>query len=79
MAPRVNPRNELLSPVRREWASLRNDPLVSTREAASLLGVSVWTLRRYHHIGLLRGAVRGHHGLRFRQSSIRALLKKVEV
>ena len=68
----------LLSPIRQAWLSLKNDPLVSTRQAAEILSCSVWTIRRLAHTQLLRSVrVAGRGRMRFRQSDVLALLGKV--
>lgn len=70
-------RAELISPIRQAWANLKNDPLVSTRQAAEILNCSIWTIRRLAHANLLRSVrVAGRGRMRYRQSDVMGLLGK---
>ena len=66
-------RAKLLSPVQQQWMSLRDDPLVCTREAAALLGTSLYSLRRWLKLGRLRSCrVAGR--IKIRQSEVLKLI-----
>jgi excisionase family DNA binding protein len=52
------------------------DRLLSEPEAASFLGLSTWTVRRWRLEGKLSAVKMGHRSIRYRQSDLELFLKK---
>ena len=49
---------------------IKEDALLSTRDLAKVLSVSIQTIRRWHYIGYLRGLKIGSYTIRYRWGDV---------